>query len=246
MVTDNPEAYVLAIAAHIDGWRSATFGWQHDPDPVIAERNKQSAIKAHAAECLRRVVAELHAAGVPTAAAEGLHWCQWCGEGVTTFCRGALTPCPKGLAKATASGVMGMDDAQRAEQRKAAAGALDAHVAEYLGGYELRGDGGDHTPTEFEAALIADAVAGLIGDDEFIRRLAAWDRLRTRPAGVQPSAAPLSMGLLNLLQDFELWSRQVAERPDVPRGVRIAADKISKRAAAALNGNAGVKGGGDA
>lgn len=70
------------------------------------------------------------------------------------------------------------------EARKAASDALDACVREYLEGYELRGDGGDHTPTEFEAALIADAVAGLIGEDEFVRCLHAWDSLRTRPAGV--------------------------------------------------------------
>lgn len=63
-MTDNPEAYVRAIAAHIDGWRSATFGWQHDPDPVIAERNKKAAIQAHATECLRRIAAEMRAAGV--------------------------------------------------------------------------------------------------------------------------------------------------------------------------------------
>jgi hypothetical protein len=56
-----PELTVRAIAEHIDGWRSATFGWQDNPDPVIAERNKQAAIQGHAAECLRRIHAALAA-----------------------------------------------------------------------------------------------------------------------------------------------------------------------------------------
>lgn len=55
---DNSHALVQAIAGHIDGWRSATFGWQDDPDPATAERNKQRAIHGHAAECLRRISAE--------------------------------------------------------------------------------------------------------------------------------------------------------------------------------------------
>lgn len=50
-------ALVQAIAGHIDGWRSATFGWQGDADPAKAESNKQRAIQAHAAECMRRISA---------------------------------------------------------------------------------------------------------------------------------------------------------------------------------------------
>ena len=57
-------ATVQAIAAHIDGWRSATYGWQDDPDPAQAERNQAAAIEAHAAECLRRIRIALAAHGV--------------------------------------------------------------------------------------------------------------------------------------------------------------------------------------
>jgi hypothetical protein len=54
-LAEDSEALVLAVRAHIDGWSSATFGWQGNPDPMIAERNKGAAIQAHAAECLRRI-----------------------------------------------------------------------------------------------------------------------------------------------------------------------------------------------
>lgn len=54
-IAEDSEAVVLAIRAHLDGWASATFGWQDDPDPMVAERNKGAAIQAHAAECLRRI-----------------------------------------------------------------------------------------------------------------------------------------------------------------------------------------------
>lgn len=66
---------------------------------------KYRALIAHVRELERKAAlydAE-HKDGVQEA--PKLDWCQWCGEGVTTLCRGALTPCPKGLAKATADGV---------------------------------------------------------------------------------------------------------------------------------------------
>jgi hypothetical protein len=63
----DPAALVLAIARHIDGWKSASFGWQDDPHPPTAERNKQAAIEAHAAECLRRIRAALAAGGAQQA-----------------------------------------------------------------------------------------------------------------------------------------------------------------------------------
>jgi hypothetical protein len=55
------EATVQAIAGHIDGWRSATYGYQGDDDPAIEAQNKAAAEKAHAAECLRRIRAALAA-----------------------------------------------------------------------------------------------------------------------------------------------------------------------------------------
>lgn len=52
------EALVIAIKEHIDGWASANYAWQVDPDPVVSERNKAIAEQAHAAECIRRIRAE--------------------------------------------------------------------------------------------------------------------------------------------------------------------------------------------
>jgi hypothetical protein len=78
-----PELTVRAIAEHIDGWRSATFGWQDNPDPVIAERNKQAAIQGHAAECLRRIHAALAASPASKSAGDPPGWrttsAQWGG-----------------------------------------------------------------------------------------------------------------------------------------------------------------------
>lgn len=91
---------------------------------------------------------------------------------------------PAGVPANVEPAPAGDAELERLGARIAASDALHAFVCEYLEGYELRGDGGDHEPTEFEVTLIADAVAGLIGEDEFIRRLHAWDVLRTFPAGV--------------------------------------------------------------
>lgn len=49
------EQRVQAIDRHLDGWKSATFSWQGDPDPAVEARNQQSAAQRHAAECLRRI-----------------------------------------------------------------------------------------------------------------------------------------------------------------------------------------------
>lgn len=38
-------------------------------------------------------------------------------------------------------------------------------IKDYLEDYAFRGDGGDHTPDEFEQLLLIDALAGLIADD---------------------------------------------------------------------------------
>jgi hypothetical protein len=51
--------------------------------------------------------------------------------------------------------------------------AVNAAVTEYLDGYELRADEGDHAPTEFERLLIEDAVNGLLVDDDFLVALQA-------------------------------------------------------------------------
>jgi hypothetical protein len=58
--------------------------------------------------------------------------------------------------------------------------------------------------------------------------------------GVQLARAPLSIELLKLLEDIELWTRQVSELAQIPRGVRLAADRLSKRATAELDVAYGV------
>jgi hypothetical protein len=46
-------------------------------------------------------------------------------------------------------------------------------IDEYVGGYEFRGDGGDHTPTESEAILILDAIHGLLEEEDFLKAFRA-------------------------------------------------------------------------
>lgn len=54
---------------------------------------------------------------------------------------------------------------------------LDKLVTDYVDGYELRdcedadGNTGDYQPNEHERGLIMDAIQGLIGDDEIVRKL---------------------------------------------------------------------------
>lgn len=59
--------------------------------------------------------------------------------------------------------------ASKPEPRGKLVGAdFEQIIDNYLDGYELRGDEGDHTPTEFESLLIKDAIMGLLVDE-------AWD-----------------------------------------------------------------------
>lgn len=46
---------------------------------------------------------------------------------------------------------------------------VNDHIQTYIEDYEFRGDSGDHTPTEDERVLIADAIAGLLADDVFLK-----------------------------------------------------------------------------
>jgi hypothetical protein len=50
-------------------------------------------------------------------------------------------------------------------------GAVNVAINEYLDGYEFRGDGGDHAPTDDERELIDDVISGLIADEAFSRAL---------------------------------------------------------------------------
>lgn len=61
------------------------------------------------------------------------------------------------------------------------------------------------------------------------QNLQALRELLSDAGGVAPVHDLL--GLFNLLDDVATWARQVAERQDVPSGVRYAADKIGRRAA---------------
>lgn len=63
---------------------------------------------------------------------------------------------------------------------------LERIIDNYLDGYELRGDGGDHTPSEFESLLIKDAIMGLLVDEAWDK---AWGELiRSESAILEASA----------------------------------------------------------
>lgn len=66
--------------------------------------------------------------------------------------------------------------------------AVEAAIDDYLDGYELRLDEGCHTPTDFERLLIADAIAGMLAEDEILALLAA--RPATRAGNAPTAAAP--------------------------------------------------------
>lgn len=52
-------------------------------------------------------------------------------------------------------------------------------LSEYLRDYKMAtDDGADYRPTEFEAALIEDAIQGLLADSEFMGALVGWLRLK--------------------------------------------------------------------
>lgn len=71
---DDPRALVEAIEDHLTGWKSATFGWQGDADPAIAEQNRRAAVQGHAAECIRRIRETLAAGIQPTPAQAEPFW----------------------------------------------------------------------------------------------------------------------------------------------------------------------------
>ncbi|CAB3920056.1 hypothetical protein [Achromobacter ruhlandii] len=69
--------------------------------------------------------------------------------------------------------------------------AIDAAVREYLDGYEMEGDGGYYVPNNRERAILDDAVAGLLADDDFLAHMG-------RPA---PAAVDARDAHFDLLQD---------------------------------------------
>lgn len=63
-----------------------------------------------------------------------------------------------------------------------ACSAVTEAVDEFMNDYEMRGEDaegreGFYTPTESERLLIADAIAGLLGDDVFIEIFNNWQDL---------------------------------------------------------------------
>jgi hypothetical protein len=56
--------------------------------------------------------------------------------------------------------------------------AVSMAISEYLDGYEFRGDGGDHKPTDEEIELIDDVISGLIADEAFSNALRKAEGLR--------------------------------------------------------------------
>lgn len=77
--------------------------------------------------------------------------------------------------------------------------AINAAVEEFISEYELRGDPGDHTPTEFERFMLTDAVFSLL-DTDFVDLLAA--RQPVSGADGLPSATGKTIG--DLLRDSGL------------------------------------------
>lgn len=61
MTTEHDKAVALAdkLLEVFQGWQTATFGWQDDPDYAVAAKNYDAAAKAHRDECIRRVLAVL-------------------------------------------------------------------------------------------------------------------------------------------------------------------------------------------
>lgn len=70
-------------------------------------------------------------------------------------------------------------------ERLAALDALQQYIDDYVKDYEWdAGSDGYHEPTEEERVLIEDAIAGLLGDYDFLAKMDAWRAL----CGTTPSA----------------------------------------------------------
>lgn len=76
--------------------------------------------------------------------------------------------------------------------------ALDKVIDEYIDGYEMEGEdehGRDasYTPTEAEADMMRDCIAGLLAEDDFLATIAQVYPIRSRfapSAGIPANAAP--------------------------------------------------------
>lgn len=76
---------------------------------------------------------------------------------------------------------------------------VNGALQEYLLGYEFRGDGGDHTPTEAERLLIEDAIQGLLVDEDFIQAFVTMHN-QSAEGTVGQSWAKLAIAMLHELR----------------------------------------------
>ncbi len=113
---------------------------------------------------------------------------------------------------------------------------------EYVDEYELdSGEGAPHSPSEFERLLIADAIAGLLSDDEFTEAYHAWDVAR-RAAGYKPwsaeaPAATEAMGEGATGEEMIEWGNpiRVADIAIVPQRLDGRHTEYARTIAAALS-----------
>lgn len=110
--------------------------------------------------------------------------------------------------------------------RKTASEALHKHIGQWIEEYEFdNGEGGYHTPTEFERFLILDAFYGLTADDDYSRLHEAWHSLC---GPVQPARPPSAMAdalraLLNSIPGTQEHDKAVgmAQSALATSGVRV-------------------------
>jgi len=121
------------------------------------------------------------------AAKEADHWQELsathkCGSYIATAIRGIAKQHAFDLAKARNDAAsrpydglfQGIVDevAAKASAERVAKWPTDK-IAEYIEEYEFRGDGGDYSPSERERLLIADAIHGVLADDEIVAAIRA-------------------------------------------------------------------------
>ncbi|VFR81074.1 hypothetical protein RAN3_2514 [plant metagenome] len=111
--------------------------------------------------------------------------------------------------------------------------AINAAIDEYVDGYDLRGEPGDHTPTEFEQFLILDAINGLLAEPEFLALLAAPVVAQPQPSGNAGEFKTDDQlgGLLASIRNYGSWKYAEAKgraEPDLS-DVRAAWDEVYEK-----------------
>lgn len=99
--------------------------------------------------------------------------------------------------------------------------AINDAVKEYLDGYEMEGDGGYYVPNNRERAILDDAVAGLLADDDFLAHMgrpapAAGDALDS--VMVLPDGSGCALASFQLPTDHWLYAaREYAPGAEEPK-----------------------------